>query len=83
MSSSPRGGALYNRAVAAGIALSAGVVALTGLLITHISQSYAATHSSSTVTNQDQSGNSNGNSQSGQLSNPQQNQAPVAGSHGS
>jgi hypothetical protein len=83
VSSNSRGTALLNRAFAAGAALTAGVVAMTGLFVAHISQSYAATHPSSTVTNQDQSGNGAAQTGGGQLSVPQQNQAPVGGSHGS
>ena len=83
MNSNLVGGALVSRAVGAGVALSAGVAVATGIFIAHISQQYAAAHSSTTVDDQNQGGSLGGGSGSGQLSNPQKRQAPVGGSHGS
>lgn len=76
---------LLNRAFAAGAALAVGTVAITGIFVAKIANSYAATHSGGSTTNQgtDQGRTDDGTSNGGQLSVPQQNQAPVGGSNGS
>lgn len=82
---SGRGNRVLNRAYAAGAALTAGTVAITGIFVAKIAHSYAATHSGGSVTNQgsDQGGTNDGTGNGGQLSVPQQNQAPVGGTNGS
>lgn len=77
---------VLNRAFAAGAGLVLGTVALTGVFIAKIANSYAATHSGGTATNgrtEDDSGVGGGGDGGGQVSVPQQNQAPVGGSNGS
>jgi hypothetical protein len=77
---------VLNRAFAAGAGLVLGTVALTGVFIAKIANSYAATHSGGTPTNgrtDDSGGVGGGGVGGGQVSVPQQNQAPVGGSNGS
>ena len=75
---------VLNRAFAAGAGLVVGTVAVTGVFIAKIANSYAATHSGGTATtgrtDDDSGGVDNGG---GQVSVPQQNQPPVGGSNGS
>jgi hypothetical protein len=81
----PRGRSpVLNRALVACSALVAGTVALTGVFVAKIANSYAATHSGNTATsgrNDDDGGSTSVGG--GQVSVPQQNQPPVGGSNGS
>ena len=72
---------VLNRAFALGAALVTGVVAVTGVFVAKIADSYAAGHTSTSVTNQDS--DSGDGTDGGQVSVPQQNQAPLGGSNGS
>ncbi len=76
-------GRLLNRAFAAGAGLTASILAVTGVFIAHISNSYAASHSSTSTSDSGQTSGGGQISGGGQLSGPEQNQAPAGGSHGS
>lgn len=81
------GNKVLNRAYAAGAALAVGTVAITGIFVAKIANSYAATHSGGSggsATNQGtDNGSTDGTSGGGQVSVPQQSQSPVGGSNGS
>ena len=78
------GNTVLGRAFAAGAALVAGAVAITGIFVAKIAHSYAATHSRTAVTNRgDENPSVGGGSGGDRLSVPQQNQAPLGGSNGS
>jgi hypothetical protein len=76
---------VLNRAFAAGAALVVGTVALTGIFVAKIANSYRASHSGGSGTSQgtNEGDSGGGTSGGGQVSVPQQNQAPVGGSYGS
>lgn len=77
---------VLDRAFAAGATLSVGAVAITGIFVAKIAQSYAAAHNSAGTTTTQGGLNSPqlpGYNSGGQVSVPQQNQAPIGGSNGS
>lgn len=78
---------VLDRAFAAGATLSVGAVAITGLFVAKIAQSYAAAHNPATTTTTQGGGLTSpqlpGYGSGGQVSVPQQNSAPIGGSNGS
>jgi hypothetical protein len=74
---------VLNRAFAAGATLVVGTVAVTGIFVAKIANSYAATHSGGTTTTGRTDGGGGSGVGGGQVSVPQPNQAPIGGSNGS
>lgn len=75
---------IVSRAIAASSALAVGAVVVTGVFIQKIvSSSAGTTHTQTGSSNTDNGGGTDSGGGGGQLSVPQQNQAPAGGSHGS
>lgn len=78
------GNKVLNRALAAGAALVVGTVAMTGIFVAKIANSYAATHSGGSTSNQNtDNAGTDGTGDGGQVSVPQQNQSSLGGTNGS